>query len=867
MADQRDVSIEVGGITDKEVDKIKRMLGRREQAPTVAESSFGGPDWKRVLNELGDPFDFSRIPMKKRYQMRLDPMIAFALHYKEVPLATVPWHINARDKNGARADVAAFFDRAWRPIHASYVFQHEMRKWLGYVPIVERFEAANPGGTYIDPRESDPEKQEKPIWDEGPNILPYVWKHFVALPPERCDPRWDDRNGAFNGITYRPPGTLERHPGFKSRKNIIKKMAVREIDIFHSLWITNERHVNFNSIYGYPAVGRAYPYWWSYWFRWAMSDRAFERHAVPPMLAYHPEGGTWDEDEGRNIPNWQIALEAADRLRSNAIAAVPSSLETAGIDGGTAMPAWRFEFLQPSGENFTWMDESFNYLDVMKLRSMWVPEQAFIEGEGGTSSRNVAAAMAESFNASQELDWNDIAESINRWIFPNLAQTNYQEFVNNGGVVEIVGHGFQQADLDFAAQIIQLIGQEDPGQFGIDGQELLRRLKIPLKSPRELERDRQKVVGAPTLPPPVEPGAASVGVIPRPKATPLNPGQRNGGSLPEPRTGVAADYDMVYIQPNEVIILSDDADFLADLPTSKHYEDKQIKKLAAQLRRMWAGHYRMLYPNFAKYVGKQERFDFADEPVSKRGVTKKAAIKAANALLGNWEVDSEQMDSLATRSRNIIEKMVRRQIKLEQDAVGDESDITEDTIEPFVNEQVGRLMKATHETVRDNLKTFLINEIREGKTPTEIGQNISNHFNEFPGWQANRVGRAETRDSVNAGTLFVGEAAKVKYTRMHDGEEHDEECRKRNGKLATIKEAWKELRKEHPYGTLGFELLPRATFSVEHVKTLDDNSPALFDPEKNTAFVTMNLSDDDLQTFFNEVIDYVSNGNGVAHAS
>ena len=39
----------------------------------------------------------------------------------------------------------------------------------------------------------------------------------------------------------------------------------------------------------------------------------------------------------------------------------------------------------------------------MKLRSVWVPEQAFIEGEGGTSSRNVAAQMAEIFIESQAL--------------------------------------------------------------------------------------------------------------------------------------------------------------------------------------------------------------------------------------------------------------------------------------------------------------------------------------------------------------------------------------------------------------------------------------------------------------------------------
>jgi hypothetical protein len=380
-----------------------------------------------------------------------------------------------------------------------------------------------------------------------------------------------------------------------------------------------------------------------------------------------------------------------------------------------------------------------------------------------------------------------------------------------------------------------------------------------------LEKERQTIQGAPTLPPPVEPTAGSVGVIPRPKPTAaLNPGQRAGGSVPEP-TGIAAsDYEMIYIQPNDVIILSDDADFLSDLPPTKHYEDKAIKALAAQLRRMWAGHYRMLYPSFAKFVAGQTKFEFADEDVPRKaGVTLRAATRAANKLLNSWELDSDSMDSIATRSRNVIERMVKRQIKLEAKALNAEADIDDETIEPFVNEQVGRLMKATHDTVRDNLRTFLVNEIREGKTPTEIGQGISAHFNEFPGWQANRVGRAETRDSVNAATLFVGEAANVKYTKMHDGEEFDAECRKRNGKLATIKEAWKQLRKEHPYGTLGFELVPRATFSIEYVKG-DDG--AVYDPDKDTAYIGVNLSDDDIEQFMDELVEHVSNQNGAVHA-
>ena len=66
----------------------------------------------------------------------------------------------------------------------------------------------------------------------------------------------------------------------------------------------------------------------------------------------------------------------------------------------------------------------------------------------------------------------------------------------------------------------------------------------------------------------------------------------------------------------------------------------------------------------------------------------------------------------------------------------------------------------------------------------------------------------------------------------------------RNGQLFTIREAWKELRKEHPNGTLGFDLIPRANFSIQYVEampeTAPDDSVAYFDEDAETAFIVFN---------------------------
>ena len=82
------------------------------------------------------------------------------------------------------------------------------------------------------------------------------------------EPIWGS-DGAFNGIDFDgsqsggglPSGTGATQGGDKDKF---------QIDLYHSLWVTNEKDPNFGSIFGYPRLGYAYRYWWSYWFRWAI---------------------------------------------------------------------------------------------------------------------------------------------------------------------------------------------------------------------------------------------------------------------------------------------------------------------------------------------------------------------------------------------------------------------------------------------------------------------------------------------------------------------------------------------------------------------------------------------------------------------
>lgn len=876
----------------KEVAKVTKAILSKEQAPTSAQMTPDWTTWQAMRDVLGPPFDAERVTVRQMRQLRKDPMIAFGLHFRKVPLVRAEWHIDARDKSGPNAQVAAFVDAAIRQIYARLIFQATLKYDFGFQAISKRWIEQNPGGVYEDATQLDNGlPTTKAVWDEG-NVLPKIWKPPVALRPELVQPNFDDKSGEFSGMLYNLPAGQQGATGGSSRGQGKKKSQL-EIDVYHAYWATNNKDDEHGSIYGYPTTGFARDYWWAYWFLYHMSNRAYERIAIPPVLAYHPEGNTIvDEESNTSQPNWEIALEMAERLRSNAVAAVPSTMAETGLDSTSGTQRqWDFKFMETPTEALTVFDERFNYLNIMKLRSIWVPELAFMGKETGNTGGNIAAQMEQVFIEGQSIEMDLIDDDINRFWIPQLLLINFPEFVNNGGIARKISHGFRPEDVEFYKQVIQLIGQRNPDDLArVDVVEVFRRMNTPLKSADAFRAEREALAQQATQPGLVPPVAGqSVGVIQNPN---VNRGFESGGSAPGvtpsangggngQAAAVAGFSDRVYIQPNEVVglgdilELSDMEDFLTSLPLSKHYTDKTIRALTVQLRRLWKSHYRRLYPDFAKAVAGLDKFEFSDdgddymimqdgiylmaEAPKQNGstakkvaagaatviVTKKAAEKAAKAIMDKWVVASDVLSELSEKTAKLLRKMLERAVKLDLKEANIKATLAADAFDDFIEEQTGRLIKLTGQTTKDELRSFLVARMREDKSPKEIADAIRDHFDGISTTHADRIARSETRDAVNAATLISGEAASIKYTRAVDGEDFDEDCADRNGKLFTIKEAWKEMRKEHPNGTLGFQLIPRVDFSIKYVEQMPDEhegQAAYFDNDTGTAFVVFGES-------------------------
>ena len=679
-----------GTVTPEEAARVRASISKKEVAPSSRIQTIFG-NWKDASDQLGSPFEVEKIPLSKLRQMRRDPMLGFGLSFIKTPHVRAKWFINAKDDKGPNAQIAAHLDHDLRRVYGGIVLQHTNMLDFGFQAIAKRFEFRKPAGTYIEINPTTGEQSEQPIWSQG-GIEPIAWKPFVALRPEAVEPQWN-KNGEFDGIQYTPAdaatalGITDTGGGAGGSD----QEASYKIDLDHSLWVTNEKDATFGSIFGYPRLGYAYRYWWSYWFRWAIADRAFERKADPSVIIRYPEGYFVDSLTGAETSYQDYALEMGSRIRSGGVIALPSEPYEDANGRGT-LRQWEVEFTKDA-VNFDPFDKSFEYLDVQKIRSLFIPEQAFLEGKGGTSSRNVAAEMGNSFLESQAVLSSRITDSINRFIIPQWIAVNYPEFALAGGHAEIVVQGFAEEDTEFMRQLVQLLGQQDSGAKEIlklvDLQKVLEDRGTPVVSWAEQQRrdaelvnqQQNSTVGQ------VEPVAGEqVGTVPT----------QNGFS---------------YIQPREVVYLSDsDSNFLGSLPNTVHFEDKRVKfaarDLNAALTDFFKGEYNSVFDSI-------EKAESVEEIPSNLLVETENLALAIDVIMdisvGIYLADSDTVISLVARGAESIAKEVQ---------------------------------------------SFVQSQIQDGVQETEkIAANARDKFADFPEWKSASAVRSFVRDAYNKAIL------------------------------------------------------------------------------------------------------------------
>lgn len=807
--------------------KTDRALRSRlvtESGPSTQTMTGRWVDWGNAEDILGQPFDNTRLPFTKLYQMRRDPMIAFGLLFAKLPLVRAPWYIKCSD-----ARIAAFVDNALRAIYGRFIFQYCNCLDFGFAPMEKRFETIKPTWKY------EKGGQMLDVWDSKVEAL--VWKNFTALKPDICEPWWND-DGEFDGIIFRVPNesTVDFSKGNLGRDKDRKQFTRPDIPLERALWATNEKDSVFGSLWGFPRVSYAYRYWWSYWYRWALADRHFEKDSDPPAIVYFPSTGDIDED-GNEIDNQTVALEIGENARSGSTIALPSETITGFDDKPTNMRRWGIEFLEGGG-NFAAFENTFAYLDVAKLRSVMVPEQAFLEGQGGTSSRNVAETLSNVFFASQAVLMEEIDYHINRYLIPQLVQAN---FGNSAPTAEKITRGFASQDLDLAKAIVQLFGQADPTTLEVDMREILTQMGIPLLTPGQVEKEKNKALKeAQRAQPPQTPSFNGFA------------GVNQWG---------------MYEQPNERIVIDTPGPETIELaewmPPTPHFEEPEIKSLAQTFRDEWVQIFDGMYDAYATAIEHVDEITLSEDEMLLLARSEDEAIAYANKFLDTWVMTDAEREKQTRRVagwvRSIMDAAGKREVARLR--INDAKwDVESPKVVEWSRQHAGELVTTAGETTKRELRRFITAKLAEpGWDWKQIAGEIREKFpRKWPGWKADRVARTETMLAYNTASLLAYEQNGVTHVRAHDAaipERSDQDCIDRDGKIFTLTEAWNEQRKEHPNGTLSWSPLPLLTPTDIHFSEHDDleykGQPvrAYYDRETNGINFDSGITDEEMVGF------------------
>jgi hypothetical protein len=320
------------------------------------------------------------------------------------------------------------------------------------------------------------EGESKDVWTDK-DIPAVVWDTFQVLPPEGATVAFTEDGRSFDGF---------EHPLLPRAKNATA--AVR-VPASHALWVTYGFDEQFGDWYGYPLTGHAFRYWWSYWYQWLLADRHMEQDADPPLKVSYPPGKSPDPDDPAVLlDNYIVALRAGQLLRDGSTVAVPSDFYEIDVTGNLARGAkkWDMDFVK-GGENIKAFHDSFQYLDIAKLRAIMVPDQALI-GASGSLSGNVAEAYGNAFTESQAylMEWVD--QIINDYMIPDLVDQNFQD----APPVTKVTDGFRNQDVEISGKLLEIMASNDPSSLQLDLRKMVVGKNLPVLSLEEVKKAEEE---------------------------------------------------------------------------------------------------------------------------------------------------------------------------------------------------------------------------------------------------------------------------------------------------------------------------------------------------------------------------------------
>lgn len=808
-----------------EVNLDKGVAERLKQARAIGPS-VRQQTQAEILNlvlagrELGaNPFSVRRIPFSIMRDMANDPTLSFALYYTETPLINATWSIECED-----AQVAAAVDAAFRPINSDFKTKSCNKLRMGYQPLVKRWKLGKLDGKYRDKNSSNPE-EDKSVWPSK-NVDALLFHTPLALPPENCLPRWNEM-GNFNGFMYSPVPIPNPMMLGVAQTYGPQVLSGYPIPLEWSMWTVNERPQVWGSLYGKPRTQRAYRYWWSFWYRWALADRSYENKADPAKIVYFPtmnaeglDANNPDSESPIDLRN--KAIQAGNNIRSGSTVAFPADFMENSEGKTTNQRQWEAKYME-GGENFNYLEQGFAALQTYMLRAMFLPEQAFIDATSAaqsSSQRYIAAQQGEIYQEAQQLLSNEDDEYVNKYMIPEFIAANFPE--KAGIPCRKVTRKLRNPE--FIKQLITLLGQKNPENLNVDIRALLEEegVRTNSEAQQKVIEEKHKADIENSKPPITEP-TKKEGVA----------GYNAGVEKTE--TG-----EHVYFQPGQELYLGADfatklgienRSFVDSLPKIPPYEDAVTRSAALQMRKVLMDRYKHQITSLASQIRNRTVLKLAEpkqEQSSRPGLGAGAARAAAGGAVAAWLSDQAlTTPAAAKRLKEILSRIAAQAGKKELKLANLDTGVYDpSSIEQWVNKYTDENLNLMDHTTQDVFKDFLEKQLQQNSHPEIVAQTLEDHFAEMPITYAARAVRAMTRDSYNEGMLQAAEDAGIDQVMAHDASEGtnlntDKKCINRNGKVYSIKDARKET--EHPNGTLHWSYLTTSNLSVRITDDIPDS--------------------------------------------
>jgi hypothetical protein len=619
----------------------------------------------------------------------------------------------------------------------------------------------------------------------------------------------------------------------------------------HHHYVTNGI-ITQNSVFGSPRTKRAFRYWWSYWYRWALADRMFENKVDPPKMVYYPtdfdEFIDSEDMENRVTSARRKALAVGEGARSGATVAMPANMME-GADGKpTNTRAWEIAYLQGGESHFADMDTTFAHLDTLKLRAWFVPEQAFIEGRGSSSSRNVAQQLGEVYQESQQLLIDQFDNYVSDHMYTQFIAANFPEKI--GTPCRRVSRGLGVLDAQLRQVVLTLIGQVRGDVLPVDVRTLLAQAGIPLLNEEQMKTEIKNI--------------AALAAISGPPQMAPSPNGTQGYNAGVEKTPMG---ESRYVQPPQLIILSESDGFMGDLPDTPHYKAPASRSSIVRLRRLFLERYTEQYSSFADFLEALPTLHLAEG----KGVPKQDAKTQAATIVALWASQHApgvpghptqavgEAGSTAAKMADLMTKLaVVGGVVTLKGARLDASDFNGAAVSPWVTDRVGTALGSIDGTVSSEVQDWLENHLQESLDPAAAATAVREHFADFPATHADRVARTEAAEAYNHGTLSALDLAGVQQVQIHDAsdgkdQKTDAPCLSRDGRVVSVKDA-KGIGLLHPNCTLYFTALTTDNLQLERVAEFPahlnaQGRPVVYDSKAEILYLAEDVDEENERQF------------------